>query len=114
MLVHTKKIKLEGLNPRSEYAYFITMTDGKHAATFMNDGESYVTESNLFDFQNIFGTRFTGNFYDFKRLPGWGRKKDLEIQIQDMKDFLYYCYGVIIHFAEIDKLRKIGEMAYMA
>ncbi len=108
MLVVTKKTKLQGLNPRSEYEHYIVMTDGKHAATFFDDGESCITESTHFNYQNIFGTRFTGDFYDFERLPGWGRTKNLKAQIEEMKDFLDFCYSVVINFADS------GELAYMA
>lgn len=60
MLITTKRVKCDGLNPKTDYHYFVTMTDGKNIAMFISDGSDKIKLSDFSRFENSDGTAFVG------------------------------------------------------
>ena len=51
MIITTKKVKCNGLRPTSDYLYSVAISDGKHAAIFISDGSSAISQNNYCDCQ---------------------------------------------------------------
>lgn len=108
MIITTKKVKCNGLRPTSDYLYSVAISDGKHAAIFISDGGSAISQNNYCDCQNQLGTRFVTQNGRMKVLPGWRRGGNIQKQMEDMQHFLKSCFAEVIRFPEI------GELVYMA
>lgn len=107
MIITTKKIKCNGLNPISDYLFSVAISDGKHAASFISDGSNAISKDNYCNYQNQLGTRFVTQSGKMEMLPGWGCERHIQKQMEDMQHFLELCFSVEIKFAEI------GELVYM-
>lgn len=104
--VKTKKIRL--LCNRG-FHYYVTISDGKREANFLNNGENVLT---LADFSS--GTNANGlRFYACRQEPGqlhkfdvWRKGQKRNVEICDMQEFINACLSVPVTYA--DK----GEMIY--
>lgn len=89
--------------------YFISITDGKHTARFMNNGENVLTLADFASGENSNGLRF----YGYRSDPGhihkydrWEKGQKRNIEMCDMQNFINECLNVPINFAHG------GEMIY--
>ena len=102
MFVMTKKIECNGRNPKSaKYLHFVTMSDGKHIATFDNDGKENVQLDDLLSCKNDLGSRFRAkknNGVDLIALPNFGSNENVAAQINELMLFLDECIQIQVHF----------------
>lgn len=102
MFVMTKKIECNGRNPESaKYLHFVTMSDGKHIATFDNKGNKNVQLSDLLSCENDLGSRFyakKNNGVDLIALPDFGSDENVDAQINELMLFVNECMQIPVHF----------------
>ena len=102
MFVMTKKIECNGRNPESaKYLHFVTMSDGKHIATFDNKGNKNVQLSDLLSCENDLGSRFyakKNNGVDLIALADFGSDENVDAQINELMLFVDKCMQIPVHF----------------
>lgn len=101
MFVITKKTKCNGRKPTSEFLYHVTMSDGKHIATFISDGSNKICLENLSGCENNIGSRFYASKCQpgiLNYLPGFGTEENINTQIDELLLFLNECLDVPIYF----------------
>lgn len=104
--VKTKKIRLLY---NKGFSHFVTITDGKREASFLNEGANVLT---LADFAS--GTNANGlRFYACRQEPGkihkfdvWRKGQNRSEELPDMLNFVNECLSVPINYADE------GEMTY--
>ena len=109
-VVVTQKTRNQGLRPKTEFSYMVTISDGKHTATFINNGESFLTLDNFASGQNQLGSKFWMSKADHKLHynSNWGVKTSMKQQKEALKRFIENCLTVTILFDDC------GKKAYIA
>lgn len=99
-VVITKKTRNEGLRPAKEFSHMVIISDGKHTATFINDGESVLTLDNFASGQNQLGSKFWMSKADHKLHynSNWGVKTSMKQQKEALKRFIENCLNLRIVF----------------
>lgn len=99
MTVRTNKIDCNGAKFNGTM-YSVCISDGKHTANFINDGESALTIDNFTSGTNELNSKFTMTKDDrtLHHINGWGTRKESKQQKADMMDFIDMCLGVAIRF----------------
>ena len=99
-VVITKKTRNEGLRPAKEFSHMAIISDGKHTATFINDGESFLTLDNFEAGENQCGSKFWMSKADHKihYNSNWGVKTSMKQQKEALKRFIENCLKLSIVF----------------
>lgn len=100
MTITTKRMKNNGLRPKTEYSHLIEITDGKHKATFINNGESVLTIDNFASGENELKSRFWMSRADHKLhyMSSYGVNKAVKQQKEALKKFIKMCLSININF----------------
>lgn len=106
MIITTKRTKSEGRNPKAEYLYSVTISDGIHAARFISDGGADVNIDRLATVENNLGSEFFPCCGALVHNPNYGTSENLEGQIQAALDFINDCVDVPVRFG-------VSELTYL-
>lgn len=102
--VKTKKIRLLY---NKGFDYFVTITDGKREACFLNHGNNVLTLADFADGTNASGLRF----WMHRQEPGqlhkigvWRKGQNRNKELSDMLDFVNECLSVPVNYADEGEL----------
>lgn len=99
--ITTKKTKNNGANKKG-YTYYITITDGKNTASFINEGQTSIKLDDLASCENEHGSRFFYTKDDKKlhQLTNFGKRTGAKDQKEKLMKFVKNCLNSPISFSD--------------